>query len=499
MKTTFINICCLVGVLLFCNVASAKIIPICVKWRAEWTGTGYGEDRLVSSPEGPNLWTIDGLDIIAETLRQDAVTGKFVTELTQTWTLDENGCTEVFTVPNRYLRVTIPMAYHRSQNRNIRLLRINSTTWGQESDERSYIASDPYTWKIGNSDDTPETQTITIADNDIYRLMPVIHAFAKFANTLDWPANTSIHVAAGNGNLCDLDGPSYCKKDIIFDEETGHKIARICLNHVTGKGTLIHEIGHSINTLNAARMRGDYLADEKAAISRRDVCRGGGDYRLHSREWTGDAASEGFAEFLTHAVYIYRSRSTAEVHSEMMGSYYEPYPMGAEWYASSNIVDPTVPTSLSPSESTRWTALLCPPPSDFTRLGSTRDWIRFYWGIWAAENEDLRFEVSEINDLWETSLQTDRGLHTNCAPVTTTGEKGWTCVELPTKFPRTIAWTNGPVTVMWPTTKYHTGPSWEQFRDAAYVKYVEDFTSPDHNEAKYLSFILTGERAGVTY
>jgi len=32
-------------------------------------------------------------------------------------------------------------------------------------------------------------------------------------------------------------------------------------------------------------------------------------------------------------------------------------------------------------------------------------------------------QFSDINDLWETSLQTDRGLFTNCAPVTTTGKK----------------------------------------------------------------------------
>jgi len=85
--------------------------------------------------------------------------------------------------------------------------------------------------------------------------------------------------------------------------------------------------------------------------------------------------------------------------------------------------------------------------------------------------------------------------------VTTTGEKGWTCKELPwvAQMYYSPCANCTPEAVNFKSTKYHTGPSWEQFRDAAYVKYVEDFTSPDHNEAKYLSFILTGERAGVTY
>ncbi len=111
----------------------------------------------------------------------------------------------------------------------------------------------------------------------------------------------------------------------------------------------------------------------------------------------------------------------------------------------------------------------------------------------------MRFEVSEINDLWAESLQTDRGLHTNCAPVTTTGEKGWTCVELPTKFEKKILWTNGPVTVKIPTTKYKTGPSWERFRDEAWVKYYENPNSPDYNRDKFFLLDNTGLLSGVTY
>ena len=71
--------------------------------------------------------------------------------------------------------------------------------------------------------------------------------------------------------------------------------------------------------------------------------------------------------------------------------------------------------------------------------------------------------------------------------------------KLPTKFEKKILWTNGPVTVKIPTTKYKTGPSWERFRDEAWVKYYENPNSPDYNRDKFFLLDNTGLLSGVTY
>jgi hypothetical protein len=163
-----------------------------------------------------------------------------------------------------------------------------------------------------------------------------------------------------------------------------------------------------------------------------------------------------------------------------------------------------IETPLSTSSNLKWTEYECDPTGeDFEHYGTEWDWLEFFWNLYTVGGTGVKFDVSEINDLW-----VDNGdvafvcclVHDGDPP---NGE--WipdACAPRQMPFPCGVF--PNPTLL---THQFEVGQFWEEdtdfgvtegLIDTAYATYG-DPSSPDYNLAKYNHFVNTGVDARIDY
>ena len=504
--------------------SNAGYIRYCVKWEADFYRPGGNADREIAHATD-NKWIIPGITVY---LQEKPSTGKLSLRPIK---LNNDGCTPyILTEPageSVLHNLTIMMDFEIEGNRHAKILHRAAPSWGTNDTPYNSIYSKQFSL-IAATPSTVETIEVVVPDTDEVRALVAASIVGKMHEELAWPPDTHIHIATQhNEKLCgDPNGGSFALVQIenMNSSSATGKVGRICIkNNGTAffVQTVAHEIGHIIDAFHDMYMSshpGDYGADYRAdepgvAQPESHYCQGKerNSHQLHSREWSGTAATEGFAQLFAAAVLHKRNNRNASLYSI---TYPEPYHSpGGTFFL--NVSDEFLFLHLDPGRTIKWTDTLCRPPADFPHFGSDRDWQQFFWGLWAAEDPSKQFEVSEIIAIWKevhknwssANNYEDWDIYTYCIPRTTTGEKGWTCKHMPWQMTTSLLVPGRipPVSVSDTTAKairvskrYKRGKSWQQVVNAA-ARIYDDSNSINHNEEKYQHFEDIGARSGVVF
>jgi hypothetical protein len=164
-----------------------------------------------------------------------------------------------------------------------------------------------------------------------------------------------------------------------------------------------------------------------------------------------------------------------------------------------HVTEPFFGTPLDTSSNLKWIEYECDPTGeDFEHYGNEWDWLEFFWNLYTVGGTGVKFDVSEINDLW-----VDNGDVAFVCCLVHDGDppnEEWvpdSCV------PRDMSAACGAYPNLPPYNhQFEVGQLWEDdpdfdvsegLRDTAYATYAAT------NYDKYLHFRNTGIAARVDY
>jgi hypothetical protein len=158
---------------------------------------------------------------------------------------------------------------------------------------------------------------------------------------------------------------------------------------------------------------------------------------------------------------------------------------------------------LDTSSNIKWTEYECDPTGeDFEHYGNEWDWLEFFWNLYTTGGTGVKFEVSEINDVWINTVTKDAfGNVLNdqvayfCCSLDGNGDPS-SCVERD-KSAGCGHSPNPPGL----TTVFKVGKLWEHDDDFGVTKGLLDTVESKYGygTAKYNLFANTGGYARVNY
>jgi hypothetical protein len=471
------------------SAQSFKHIRWCFHWRTELSDAGYGEDYLDdTTPYEPARYT-------AVTIR------RFVpySSTLHSWYLDSDGCTQ-------YMEVSPSTTYHLTQFTHLRrgdrdvYVMQHGEDW--ESEEvYSYITS--YTFSSYLPDDYYDVNISAPSYNGDSGMMVVIGQIMSVANTLDYPDGTDVWVSSdpdlGCGSITSVN----------VSDAHGH----VCIDDskLDDKFQIGHEFGHVISKMNNGPENGSYTGSEypfrASGVGNRCDCdlAGGTGHCPTSREFTGSGQKEGFSHFAAAVAFNARSTSTSTYvfYKDIMkwgGTHGGVLPPTTLGWPPVYTFDAPFPADLSTSSNVKWIYYECDPTSGVVHYGNEWDWLSFFWNLYTDGGTSNRFDVSQINAIWDGVADSD--IAEECCNIPEMGDGYYPNPHICLNHkPSTAACGSGvygglpvihAVGKLWEADATHYDVA-EGVRNQAYSTY--NATNPD----KYAHFRDTGIAAKIDY
>ncbi|MDJ0763444.1 MAG: hypothetical protein QNJ97_10685 [Myxococcota bacterium] len=380
MKKTLIGIMCLSFVTLCSSysLAGGYRKQICARWPTEFTDTKVGED--IFPDEGP----VDRRAAFA------SATMYWPWGTRWTGTLDEDGCTPKLRLYTEYdyeLRVRTKIQHP------------------SDSSIRIYVQDNSSPSVPGSAECNPSSSTGGYKWYD-EEFIPTASIYKQYITmgSLSWDTNMAAiagqvmrrHTEINLGLISNTYLFVYGGDEVEFDGRCGGsgsvdyygiEIRNEGADRSRKKFQAVHEFGHAI---------GDAYADfydihsGSAYHDRPLLCYcTGTTHCLQSREYIAHAQSEGFAHFISSAVF--NKRNTTDQNGFF--GYYKPinYPPGRI-----DCTDDVCPVDLTQFE--RWWHTWC--DTSWNDRGVEWDWLVFFWNLWTADDSS-RYSITDILDVWE--------------------------------------------------------------------------------------------------
>ncbi|MBN2526703.1 MAG: hypothetical protein JXR76_09935 [Deltaproteobacteria bacterium] len=260
-----------------------------------------------------------------------------------------------------------------------------------------------YTWTAVQAD---VLLPVKFGSNDRSKLVPALYEiYSK-----NWvPDGHKVTVVSNSPDYEDCIAEDGSQAEGLYLED-GVAGETICLDEETGKYKyqIAHEAGHGFSMalngfyhtsyeatrpgvaspgLNHFRTNPSCYPDEPDIVA-------GINHTMHSREFSGTAASEGIAHAISGATW----RGLENPNNAIFVNYGD-YWMGRDKDGNYGKVTDTY----------------CKPPSErYQKLGCERDWMSFFWGLWTDADEQNQFSLNEMMSIWATLRAGDEE-----------GEKSW--------------------------------------------------------------------------
>ena len=409
MSKRFLILLAAVTILSAAGSASAVTAKWCFKWKANYyDGTlGDHDDYL------RNETTISGTDYSVIAAKYAYVMFCNWNALTQSCTtsavweyLDSSGCTAARTISSNTSYHFWQFLQMKRGDRFLHVMKVGENWNGYldlaEADVTTGILLPTVTALYIP---TPNQTTNT-------RLMPAItQVIANVGNTVDFPDPVHIDVLA-ESSVCGGVGTDY-------DEATG--AFHICYGNSTtsnndDKFQIAHELGHVVAKGNdgpvpTSEAGSEGIFNGGAICDCSEIDDGTAGHCPTSREFTGSAQGEGFANFVATASV--NNRDETDTDEDGIGTmvYYKsvhewtsnhggtlPWPLLPD---SDHQVE-KYPANLGASHNVKWAYYECAPSGHFT---TEWDWLDFYWGLWTDDAN--RYSVGEIDDVWSDTVTKD--------------------------------------------------------------------------------------------
>ncbi len=274
---------------------------------------------------------------------------------------------------------------------------------------------------------------------DQTRVMPVISRMLLLHATLAWPPDQVLKISF------DTDAPASCAGGNCFHLDTTGTLPRVCFAAGNAKKFILaHETGHFLAWGNDSARPNSCAGSEgpfRDPIDGYDAPAGDGSHqcddqliyggvvsgkahRLTSREFTGTAQGEGYAQFVASATFNH-STDTDGVFvyykpmmkwSDVIDGFHGgtlPWPPPASGNPWLDAPQPIELSTGNSGENVQWLVYECDPSAaghevvdGFEHFGTEWDWMEFLWNLWTDPTDGFSF--AEINDVWDATTEDAR-------------------------------------------------------------------------------------------
>jgi hypothetical protein len=391
----------LLGAMITTN-AAAVTGNWCFKWGVDYDDSDMGEDYVVS--DRPARYTY--------------VTVQETDHEIIPYFLDSGGCTaDVTILPN----TTYFFRQYTRAQRSSRDVYVLSTDAVWSSTSTPYAS-----WQFTTASSLPSPYTKTFdhpsTATDQIRIMPAVGNMLYFANTLAWDNSNDLKISFDHN--CDS------LEDITTSchyRPSGSSTSQISLTHPDYKFFAAHEMGHMIAVINGGPGHGSNTGDRGGFRDSGDTdhncdssAMGSDGHDLTTREFTGNAHMEGWADFIAAAAYNDISEVSGRfVNMAHMMKWsnshagdlcwsggapclpgwdtYSNSSTGLEYWDAPHVLP--LDSGSAATDFVEWVDFECDPTGDgFTHYGTSWDWIEFFWNLLVDASHP--YTVAEMADVW---------------------------------------------------------------------------------------------------
>lgn len=387
-----ISIASIVFALMIVHSSTAHAVKWCGSFKADYDDAGYGEDRDTSGAETSyparyakaGLYELVGLNWV----------------LRWSGNMDYLGCSPDRTAPSSgswwILRLYSEL---QRDNRVFKIQGVNNSSWNGTPVyfDSLYLTPNP----------APTTSIDVPAANrtHVSGLSAILGRVMQYSNTLDIPNGISVWIGTEDSTLC--------PNGAYYDNYVSGN-HQVCLpNTDQRKFMTVHEMGHVIAKANNGPKYGTYGGDQSPfADTNPDClcsnCAGANQsHCLHSREFIGSAAKEGFSHFIAAATYNNGNQTTSNggfaYYKQVAEGTFNPDGDPDDCHPTPYRVDITGDDADGVEDTdddlVKWMETECNPDNDnIDAMGSEWDWLVFFWNLYTIG--DYAFDVDEINNVW---------------------------------------------------------------------------------------------------
>jgi hypothetical protein len=387
----------------------------CLKWKATYADSGFGEDRL--SDGSPT--SSSPVQVPANYTRVRVVKNLFTTVF-DGYINDTDGCTPVLTMASGDSFNVIQWAHARRMRDLNNTLSFWALEWGDHWGSTNLNDTESYSRQLTLLYTPRSTEKIYLGvaapdANSSANAMPVVMEMLAKAQDLDWTDSEMWLSTDPTAHTPLQDGCTF--SFMSHDDTTGNYYVCVGGDLIERKYNIAHEIGHALAFMNYGPMSGDHRGDKgmfnATGVDNRCDCTLVGGVNSHcptSREFTGDGQREGFAHFMA-AVTMNDLDTGGEGVWVPYHDLMEPTEDHYDDFTSlledpdfdTDVVTPSpLDIDLDPASRVKWIEYECDPSGgDFVHYGTQWDWLDFYWGLWTDATD--AFSADEINEIWEST------------------------------------------------------------------------------------------------